>query len=230
MRPAGLKILCGLLLAAPFASADIIVGTGDPGIGNCLPFACPLSFGVTEYQQLFAASDFAGITAINGFTFFHNLDSVPPKGKNLANGTYTFTLSTVSADLATFTTLIGVGSDNTKIFSGALPATLAIPGILRLGGGGTFIYDPSKGNLLLDIKIAGETTDGNAFLDATQNSAGLFSRAYSATTPPTATDRVNWGLVTKFVTVATPEPSAITLMLLGAVALVPFRRRLLQRD
>ena len=218
-----------VLGAVPCISADVIVGLpADAADGNCNPFGCgdTLSGGIpsgTRYQQVYSASEFSGTIAITGVTFFlTQLIPTDPSSGFLNGGTYTVSLSTTDKavdGLDLFAFDANVGGDNTEIFSGALPAFVAFGGSFTLGGAGTFSYDPTLGNLLMDIQIAGITvpSSGRTFLDARNGSAGgIFSRSDNL-----STGFDDYGLVTQFDTAATapvPEPSSIVLLLLACAS------------
>ena len=206
------------------ASAGVVVGAPpDPDGGTCLPFACPSLFGVTECQQLYAASDFPGSLSVTGLTFFL-ASSI--SGSSLSNGTFSLALSTVTASVSTFSSLIAVGSDNTQLFSGALPTSEPLGASFTLGGG-NFSYNPANGNLLLDVLISGATTAGEVFLDE-RHTTTVFSRATNGSgTGPTSV-----GLLTQFETgpeppssvPEIPEPSSLPLVIAGALGLLGFGR------
>src|SRR5689334_6142783 len=106
--------LASVMLAA-VANADVMVGTGDAGNGNCIPFSCS-SFAGTTYQQLYSSSSFSGPINITSLSFFNTKFNNP--GQSLAMGTFTLSLSTVSAAVGTFTSVIAQGVDASQIFSG----------------------------------------------------------------------------------------------------------------
>ncbi len=157
---------------------------------------------MTDYQQLYAPGDFTGPITITGVTFFNTFDI----SGSLAGGTFTASLSTVSADVGSFTNLISEGSDNTQNFSGTLTQ---VGDSLTLGGSGSFNYNPANGSLLLNIDISGDT-DGFEPLDARNGDAGgLFSRAFNGI----GVENISWGLVTQFDTTSSvPEPSSVLLL------------------
>jgi hypothetical protein len=204
------------LLALPSAFSSVIVGLPpDPKQGNGLPFSDPQAFNVSHYQQVYAAQDFPGALAITALTFFHTQF---PDRSALSKATYTLSLSTVSANVLTFNSLINVGADNAQLFNGPLPASAPVGSSFTLGGG-SFSFDPSKGNLLLDIVIsAGE--DGDVPLDSRSAAFGIFSRATNGSN----TGTMGYGLVTRFEVV--PEPSGTALLIAGSSVLgFPWLRR-----
>jgi hypothetical protein len=200
---------------ASTAAANVIVGSpAESGNGNCIPFGCDVSFGITQYQQLYSASDFSGVLNITGLTFFDTQDA--GAGSSLDNGTFTVSLSTISTSLSSFTGIVPLGSNHTQIFSGTLP-TLTAGGSITLGGGGSFSYDPSAGNLLVNITITGATTDGTAFLDVRNGDAtGIFGRETNGSNGGTT----GYGLVTQFQTGASSAPEPSTFLLMGSLAFV----------
>jgi hypothetical protein len=205
-------------VAAQTASASFIVGVADSN--TCAPFACP--GGATEYQQLYAASAFPAALTISGLTFIQGNQY----GAALSDGTFTVRLSTVSVDPLDLSGFIPVGFDNTQLFSGPLPAFIPFFSSFTLGGQ-QFSYNPTNGNLLLDVLISGATTDFNPFVNGffpaqrPPESSVVFSSFMNS---PLFISGLGVGLVTQFETV--PEPSSQTLLLLaGAVSLLIFRRR-----
>jgi hypothetical protein len=56
-----------MAMATP-SKADIIVGQPADS-GNCIPFGCGTSVWGTDYQQIYAASQFSGAIAITNLEF-----------------------------------------------------------------------------------------------------------------------------------------------------------------
>lgn len=168
--------ILGVLLCASAAWADsITVGTANSS--NAFPFGGPAFGGIgTRYQQVYDASSFAGPITITGLGF------VGGNGGDFRTANYELSLSTTSRAVNTidgFLAATNVGADETVFFdavlSGASPTTLSftVPG---------FAYDPSLGNLLLDVELTslGALPAGSkAAYDEMTNSGGLFSRAHN---------------------------------------------------
>jgi hypothetical protein len=201
------------------AGASVVVGS--PGnSNNCLPFDCPTLASITHYQQLYAPADFGGPLTIMGVTFFVTIFQNPISDAQ-STGTYTLSLSTVSAMVGSFTSLIAVGADNTQIYSGSLPS-VSFGGSFTLGGG-SFAYNPVLGSLLLDVRISGAGSFSPVSLDARDNATGIFGRATNGTN----TGTTGLGLVTRFETAA-PEPSSLVYGMLGLVMFLGARKRLVR--
>jgi hypothetical protein len=232
-----------LLLAcamAPRSQATSIVAPNanqnvDGEYTNVAPFSAGLfGTGPTErYQQVYAASQFAaaGSTFDIGVIAFR-LDA------NDAAGFESDTYPSIQIDLST--TALGpnqlsstfannVGADDRAVYNGSL--TLSGSGgqnpnpfnlIVNLQS--PFLYTPSQGNLLLDIRINQGGTGFLAALDANFNS-DFTSRVRSFNDVNSLTGTADTvGLVTQFSTpLGTPEPSALTLCACG-IALLGLRR------
>ena len=110
--------------------------------GNSFPFGG----NGTRYQEAYASSYFPGPIAITAISFFGG-------GGNLYAGTYQVSLSTITTSVNSLSNTnfnSNLGANNTMFatvaLSGTAPATLTFTG-------GPFNYDPSQGNLLVDIQI-----------------------------------------------------------------------------
>ena len=87
----------------------------------------------------------------------------------------------------------------------------------------TFLFNPTQGNLVMDVFINSNTVSGNttgAFLGFLETNDPLTSKVY--TPPPLSTTNVypSDGLVTKFITTAAavPEPTSFALLAAGLAA------------
>ena len=157
------------------------VDVGLANFSNCLPFGCATANFITEYQQVYSSSSFFSHTIpfdIAAVSFFTTLDPTP---EMMTPGTYTIIFSTTSAPvggLDTITLSNNVGLVGSQVFfSGTLGGTVGTD--LTIGGNGAtpiFVYDPTQGNLLLDITISSPGQDTGITFDA-ETPSSLMSRA-----------------------------------------------------
>jgi len=232
-RMIALAGLASLFGGAP-AHALIIGGPGDPSTGNCFPFGCdtPFDWG-TQYQQVYASTDFPGTIAIKSLSFFdHNFNS--GSSATLETGIFNISLSVTSKAVNGLD--LGILGNNitgptTLVFSGTLPASLAFGSELDFVLISPFVYDPSQGNLLLNIVADpnGHSGDPSTFFDA--HNFGTFgsssSRAFISgdTNPADDPGFAGWGLVTGFNEV--PEPGTLAIFATALLGFGPFRRKFL---
>lgn len=205
--------LCGRASAEP-----IIIGRPSE-TSNCFPFGCGGQFGPsTRYQQIYSSTAFAGPLLIREIQFYaHN-----PSDSLLNIGRFEFYLSTTGKSVdglntANFDENVGADAAFFTVvpFSGGPP-----PSVLRIAGA-SFFYDPTAGNLLLDIKIpdgARHAPGSSAFFDSRtpESTPHVFSRAHNF-----GQGTSGFGLVTGFFdsAAAVPEPSSLLLIATGFFAL-----------
>ena len=215
--------LTGTAQASPIPLNSIVAdGNGSINNGDCT-FAC-----VVRYQQAYGASLFSGLTEIRG------IDFTASNGGTWSENEYAVTLSTavngVNQLVANFDA--NTGSDaalfETKSFSGSVAAGGLV------GFSGSFNYDPTQGDLLVDIhRITGSQQSMSLNYVYGENTLNEFSRLYSFDDLGTGYVGNNYGNVTTFTTgegfagqvSAVPVPAAAWLFGSGLLGLVGIARR-----
>ncbi len=208
--------LClGVFLAAPTpAAADVLIGF-PPTSSNCFPFNCS-GFGEnTRYQQIYNANQFPGVLSITDLHFF---DTRIPSVISTAN--YEIHLSssaravTGPGGLACCTTAnfnSNLGADDKIVFNGVLGGPVGASHVFEILLSNLFKYNPTIGNLLLDIRVSNRGPVGSGFLDARGGTFDdISSRAHNF-----GSGFQKFGLVTEFTTTKR-VPEAASLLLLGA--------------
>ena len=212
---AALAAMFGAWLAAPnLAQADVTVGNPPASGGNCIPFGCNFFDDISiDYQQVYSSTNFSGPITITDLEFFNTVDHTGG-GTDAQAGSYLISLSTTQAAVGGLDSTDlsnNLGPDNTTVYLGDVPTLSG--GVLRFVLTTPFTYDPSKGNLLLDIGIDYGDTGDLIYFDE-NGASGLASRASSQ----------NGGfadgeaIVTRFST-AVPELSTWAMMLIGFAGL-----------
>ena len=202
---------------------------------NASPF---LAAGGQRYQQVYDASQFSsfgGPRVITEIAFRCSVSSCYTSPFSFTFDPVEIHLSTTAAqpDGLSTTFANNVGTDTTLVHSGALtlsgagtsggpgvnPFDIVIP--LQTG----FLYDPSAGNLLLDIKNSHPQNIGFIFFDVEQTVGDSVSRIVSNQGQSNAATGFadTRGIVTQFTSV--PEPTALVLFSAGLPLLFGKRRR-----
>jgi len=122
-----------------FACADTITIGSNTSL-NVYPFNANLYAG--EYQQVYSASAFSGPAEITAITFF----PIPDALSNSISGDFTIYLSTTGAGVGSLSTTYAnnIGANNAQFFNGVVISVTSFDGA-------PFLYDPSQGNLLMDM-------------------------------------------------------------------------------
>jgi hypothetical protein len=227
-------LLCFFLLTAASAAAGVIVGQpADPGIGNCFPFGCAYGDSGPEYQQVYNSGQFSGPITINNLEFYNTQWDAGATAMN--SGTWTISLSTTSADWNTLSSNFAsnIGANNTLVFTGNLYQTWAFGDTLQVSLSTPFTYDPSLGNLLLDVMVSGISDAGGAIYFDTNgyNDGGFNGDTYLGRVYGSGYVNAGYGLVTGFDEGISqiPEPGSLALLGSGLLLLGGLLRRKLGR-
>jgi hypothetical protein len=221
-----LAIVTCLMIVAPLAHADsLIIGATNAG-GNAFPFGNNGFSYSGEYQQVYSGTAFSGPVDITSIAF----SSMNAQNYSLS---LSLGLSTTSAAVNGLSTnyASNKGTDFTTEFSGVKAVTAlgnnSFDLVFNLAS--PFTFDPSKGNLLLDVF---DTSDGAAnpmfYNNGTDpNTSRVYNDFGNGT--PTADST---GLETQFTftpAAATPEPSSLILLssVFALVGLTAVTRKLL---
>jgi hypothetical protein len=219
-----MRVIYALAALCCVSTCTLLGGSITLGIdngANIFPFGGPTSGPGTEYQEAYDSTDFSGPISITGIDFFGGSGT-------LYAGTYTLSLSTISANINTLSDTnfsSNLGADNTVFdvvaLSGAAPSELTFTG-------GPFNYNPGLGSLLLDIQISGANgtaTDASYEDGSGEGPAGVIR--YQNFNDGSGT--TGYGLVTEFdfgaVTSGVPEPGTFSLLGCGLLGLLVQRLR-----
>lgn len=237
-----LAALIGISVSGWNLRANTLVGApGDPGVGDCIPFGCS---DASSYQQIYSSSLFSGPTTIAAVEFFlNNFDNIDPlTGDPIVPDTiypqnYTISFSVVQIPVDGLDTDLDNNLDpNTTalFFQGFLDNSVSNSFTILTNPANYFYYDPSQGNLLMDIRTDGSDPSITMFADINSASGGQFSSAFDSNPHPngcpdgsagltTGCANSDYGLVTDFLNPAdvnSPEPAsiwegALTIALIG---------------
>jgi hypothetical protein len=215
------------------SSVDTVEGNAN----NSLPFdlrsglppsCCPSQ--AVRYQQVFAASEFASLSApflITQIAFRPDAEFGSPFASVLSHVDIHLSTTAHPPDGLSLTFASNIGADDTLVFTGPLSLSSSRVGpavgpyafdiVITLQR--PFLYDPAKGHLLLDVKnlSPGETTTVFDFHFAEGDSTSRIGSSslrgdVNDVDSPTADFADSGGLVTRFTTIPIPSCAAPTLV------------------
>ena len=177
-----------------------------------------------RYQQVFS-----GLSSGMIQEFSLRMPPFAGGGFNLEIDTLQINLSTTSSGPDRLSAVFqeNIGPDE-AVFIGPKSATISIP---RAGDQSPqpwlffferehpFMYDASKGDLLVDIRSSGAKTDYEYSFDTAAQTGDAVSRVYSFDVNAKQGEADSWGFIAEFISVPIPEPSAGSIAMGGAVAL-----------
>jgi hypothetical protein len=232
--------LVGIALAMAVVSGPALAGTivtpGGPGDAQGpAPIRYYGSTG-SQVQQIYSSTFFSGPTQITGLSFRAYPGAAPSgffsNSVSVSNLSVLLSTTAVSAyenaglqPNATFAA--NLGADATTVFSGPITLTTAATGTgpqpfdYTINFTTPFLYNPTSGNLLLDVLIPnGATVSGGGFGfltfdNANDNNDGVRSIININSPGPTGFVDTS-AAITRFTTAgAVPEPSVWVLMIGG---------------
>lgn len=192
-----------------------------------------------HYQQVFAASQFAALTSANFITAISFRPEAGQTAKTFGYIRFSLTISTTSAQPDALSTNFAdnVGADKVTVYNGPITLSTSVAGpskgpqafdiMIPLQTG--FLYQPSRGNLLLDLTLSLPTDNGVGIrLDSNDTSGDSISRVVAVS----GIDDLSSGIgrassigVPALFTYTVPEPSTYTICLGAAFVLCCWMRR-----
>ncbi len=213
-------------IVVPNASTSV---EGD--IGTTGPFATP----DIRYQQVYGAAEFPSAPILITRLSFRP-DHQTPIGFPMSQANIRIDLSTTHAspDGLSLTFADNVGADDAIVRSGELTFSTNFSGppagpkdfdiAIDIS---PFLFDPSRGNLLLDVRAI-DWEFGVFLLDAVSSTSDAVSSVYQPFFEPVS-HATSVGLVTQF-TYVVPEPPTLVLGALVTVAATAIARRRYSRS
>lgn len=215
---------CVGLATATVSSAQAATVIAD-GNGTALSADC--TFGcVTRYQQMYSAALFSGVNDISSLSFFVADDS-PTSA--FADSVYQMSLSTAATSLDSMSSTFAsnVGSDAAIFDVITLNGSLAGGSAITFNG--SFAYDASLGDLLVDIQhLSGARVSTNLSYNQGSDTNGEYMRLYSFGGTTSGYSPAAYGNLTSFAVApvsAVPLPAGVWMLGLGLAGLAGLRHK-----
>ena len=170
----------------------------------------PFGTFVTRYQQIYESTQL--FPCGNIIQLKLRLDEEATGNNSLTIPDILIQLSTTTTTPATLSSTLSstfasnIGPNVTTVFNGELTLSAPDCGIgpcpfdIMINLQAPFNYDPSQGNLLLDVTKPASPSFGNTFFDAVDNAPSITRRVFNTMDATAETGEVdNTGLVTQFV-------------------------------
>ena len=209
-------------------AADVTVGVDNSS--NCVPFGCAQSNGLAVFQQIYTGSAFGAGATIGSVSFFK--DSTAVAGATLETMSFNLSFYVATTSVAGLTTNPATNRGALLADFGIFSISGAQPDVLTFASPTAFAYDPSAGNLLLQLTVLSDTAPGAGAVfqsDIRTPAQGAVSRRLIVTDFDFNFTATN-GLVTGFSSATravapVPEPASWTLMIIGFGAVGAAQRR-----
>ena len=222
---------CAFLAGGSSASAQVFApgnaATTEGNASSFFPFDIGAFGGTSQrFQQLYTAPLFAALPAggarITDVTFRVDGSNGAAFSATLPSIRIDLSTTSVADDALSSTFASNVGANNTTVYGAATGSALSISSSATTTANGTksfdinihfttpYLYNPSLGNLLMDVRYFDSGGVATSVFDASSTTGDGISTVASAfngsVNDATGTGQTN-GLVTEFTTAAVPEPA-----------------------
>lgn len=226
MRRTLLATALVVLLAGPSLAQTVVIPNVNANQAGPSNQAFPWNQGDMRYQQVYAADQFGGLSGIiQSFTYRVDEQFGGAFQSSPINCEIRFSTTSASPNNMNLTFAQNIGPDETLVWSG--PLTLKSAGNWQVFDivvdvNDVFNYDPTKGNLLMDIKVFGSAVTTQ--FDAAGTGLGQGGTPWTDRVWALGVNSVSGssngddGMVTQF---TIPEPASALMLL----ALALLRRR-----